>query len=103
MAQTYQQMLRQIETLQREADEARREEVSGVVERIKEAIKVYGLTAADLGFGDRPKTASSRPAKGVPKFADGLGNSWSGRGKRPTWFKNALASGRTAEDLKVKE
>nr|MBA3478279.1 H-NS histone family protein [Lautropia sp.] len=33
------------------------------------------------------------------KYRDEAGNTWSGLGKRPNWFKSALASGKSAEDL----
>lgn len=32
----------------------------------------------------------------------GQGHAWSGIGKRPSWFKAALAAGRMADDLLVK-
>ena len=51
MSKTYSQLMKQIDSLRREADEMKRKEIEGVVDRIKEAIKVYGLTAADLGLG----------------------------------------------------
>jgi DNA-binding protein H-NS len=34
-----------------------------------------------------------------PKYSDANGNTWSGRGKRPTWIMQALAEGKTLEDL----
>jgi DNA-binding protein H-NS len=33
------------------------------------------------------------------KFSDGAGNSWSGRGPKPKWIKEALAAGKKLEDL----
>ena len=62
MSKTYSQLMKQIDNLQREAEEIKRKEIDGVVTRIKEAIKAYGLTAADLGLTARaPKTA--KPGK----------------------------------------
>lgn len=48
-----------------------------------------------------PKKASAGRLKGAGrvKFKDEAGNAWSGRGKRPNWFKNALANGKSPEDL----
>ena len=48
MTKTYAQLVKQIESLQGEADKLRRKEVEGVISRIRDAITVYGLTAADL-------------------------------------------------------
>ena len=111
----------QIASLQAQADALRKKEVVEVVAKIKDAIAHYGLTAADLGLSrgarrsakapaaGRGKPASKRSKKGGPKasataakFKDDQGNSWVGLGKRPEWFKAALASGKTPEDLLAK-
>jgi DNA-binding protein H-NS len=108
----------QIAKLQAQAEVLRTKEVAGVVARIREAIVHYGLTAADLGLGSlkakAPKgSASVATAKSTGKaatkktprtikFTDGQGKTWSGIGKRPNWFKDALAAGKTPQDLLVK-
>lgn len=117
MAKTYLQVQKQIEQLQREAEQLRNKEANGVLARIKEAIAVYGFSAADLGYGKSTgrvamvkkatakkgrKTKKSAAADGVPKFKDDQGNIWSGRGPRPAWFKAALEAGKSAEDLLAK-
>jgi DNA-binding protein H-NS len=35
------------------------------------------------------------------KFADGNGNTWTGRGSTPRWLTDAVASGRSREDFAV--
>jgi DNA-binding protein H-NS len=108
----------QIAKLQAQAEALRAKEVAGVVARIREAIVHYGLTVADLGLGSAksktpkgaavtaaPKSkgkAAGRKAGQTIKFADGKGGTWSGIGKRPNWFKDALAAGRKPEDLLAK-
>ncbi len=117
MAKTYAQIQAQIRKLQQEADALKAKEVAGVVARIQEAISHYGLTAADLfgqlpAAGGRPRAGkrasgavkAAKPAKpkkapAPVKYEDGAGNHWSGIGKRPNWFKAALAAGKMAEDL----
>lgn len=47
MKKTYEQVLKQIEVLQAEAENLRRSEVAGVIERIRSAIAHYKLTAAE--------------------------------------------------------
>lgn len=113
MATNLEKLERQIARLQKEAEALRAKEVSEVVGRIKEAITHYKLTPAEL-FGAaavKPAGKKARVArKGAPakkpaavvKFRDEAGHVWSGRGKRPNWFKEALASGKTADDLLVK-
>lgn len=115
MSKSYAQLMKQIAKLQGEAESIRRKEAQGVIDRIKEAIDAYGLTAADLGLGVRKAGAAKvstpgrkrrkpgRPkAKAAPKFRDEAGNTWVGRGKRPDWLRNALASGRQLEDFLIR-
>jgi DNA-binding protein H-NS len=125
MKKSYDQILKQIETLKAEAEEARQKEVGEVIERIRTAIAHYGLTAADLGLARGPgrpkgsgraaagaatKTRRARRAGGAGKAAsnravkyrDDQGRSWVGRGKRPQWLRDALAGGKKLEDFAVK-
>lgn len=123
MAKTLAQIQAQINKLQQEAGALRAKEIAGVVARIREAIDHYGLTEVDL-FGPRAAarggkrgaragvavkavkaTKATKPAAKPPapaKYRDEQGRSWSGHGKRPNWFKDALASGKTAADLLIK-
>ncbi|MEO7244522.1 MAG: H-NS histone family protein [Rubrivivax sp.] len=105
--------MKQIDSLQRAAEQLRRKEVAGVVDRIKDAIRVYGLKASDLGLtGARGPAAKKSPAKRATrktaraatkpvKFRDESGNVWGGRGPRPAWLRAALASGRALSDFAV--
>lgn len=93
----------------------KKRELPDVVAKIKDAIAHYGLTAADLGLASgsvrsapksAPKSARGGAAKrkssvGGVKFRDGAGNSWSGRGPRPKWFKEALAAGASLESMQA--
>ena len=110
----------QIAKLQRQADALKAKEATGVISRIREAIDRYGLTASDLGLSvNRPigraigrpsgRPAAGKPAtraksktKGVIKYRDNEGNSWTGHGRAPSWYKSAIASGKTQADLLVK-
>ena len=119
MAKTLAQLNAQIAELQKKADAVKAKEAVGVIERIKEAIAHYGLTAADLGLSGRAakgvktvkvagkvtvkktrKQAAKKPA-GVIRYRDEVGNTWTGHGKRPRWFLAALESGKTPKDLEV--
>jgi DNA-binding protein H-NS len=103
MTQTYSQLQKKIEMLQRQADALREKEVSGVISRIKVAIDHYGLTASQLGFGSAPAgkkaTSTAAAAPTGARYSDGNGNSWSGRGPRPHWLRDALASGKSLDDF----
>ena len=103
MTQSYKQIQKQIEALQRQADKLRDQEVKGVVDRIRVAIDHYGLTAEQLGFNARSGAGKAKANKATPvrsaKYSDGQGNSWSGMGKRPFWLRDALAAGRSLEEF----
>jgi DNA-binding protein H-NS len=104
---SYTELMAQIESLQREAEKARQAEVEGVIERMKEAIKAYNLTAEDLGLSSRSEPRTSSPARrkrpGPPKYGDGAGNVWSGRGPRPRWLKEALKKGARLEQFDISQ
>jgi DNA-binding protein H-NS len=115
MTKTYVQIQKQIESLQREADKLKRKEIDDVIFKIKEAINVYELTAADLGFegkggsrrGPAAKKRGRPAAKGkgkgaaAAKFRDEAGNTWGGRGPRPLWLRTALGAGKSLQDFAV--
>jgi DNA-binding protein H-NS len=111
MKKTFVEVQKQIEALQREADQLKREEINDVITRIKEAIQIYGLTASDLGLrgstgGKRndPARSSAAPKKrstARAKYRDDSGNEWVGRGPRPQWLREALAAGKTLDDFAV--
>lgn len=116
MKRSYTQVVKQIEALKIEAEKLRRQEANGVIDRIREAVRFYNLTAADLGLGAKadiaPKAmASAKPgrrkvkpvaAPAVVKYRDEQGRGWVGRGKRPQWLRDALTAGKTLQELLVK-
>ena len=120
---TYKQLQDEIEALTRKAETLRQRDLRDVVAKIKDAIVVYGLTAADLGLAAAPASKAKRaaavkeapgtfPAKSpkgrkkaaskvAVKYRDKAGNAWSGRGNQPRWLRAALAAGGKLDDFKV--
>lgn len=111
---TAQEIDAEIARLQAERGEVWEAERAEVIARIKPAVAHYSITAADLGLGrasakrkdkamgkpgDPPKKAKKAPAP--VKWKDDAGHTWSGRGPKPRWFTEALASGKTEEDLRA--
>jgi DNA-binding protein H-NS len=101
---TYQEIVQKINELQKQAEEIKAREQAAVIADIREKIDQYGLTADDLGFGSKPaagkKAAASRK---VPvRYRDSAGNTWTGRGKRPGWLTQALASGKSIDDFLIR-
>lgn len=109
MPETYLQLAQQIEELQHRAATVKEQEMAEVIERIRLAIKAYGLTVEQLfgmaraRFGDSraPAKKSGRKSSSGAKFQDASGNVWSGRGPRPGWIKAALAAGRSMNEFAV--
>jgi DNA-binding protein H-NS len=103
MTQSYKQIQKQIESLQRQAETLRQQEIGDVIGRIKVAIEHYAITAEQLGFGTKSGTAKGKAKKSIlsksAKYGDGQGNAWSGRGPRPHWLRDALSAGRTLEEF----
>lgn len=105
MPTSLEQIQKQIVALERQAEKLKQQEIAGVVDRIKEAIRAYGLTASDLGLGrGRSLNASGPVAKARHKgqYRDpATGKTWSGRGRRPQWFVEAITTGRKPEELRA--
>lgn len=67
--------------------------------KVEALAKEFGFTLAEL-IGTNKKT---RRIPVAPKYQHPENSSltWSGRGRKPQWFHEALASGKTPEDLAV--
>ena len=106
MAQTYKQIQKQIEQLQRQAEVLRSSEVKGVVDRIKVAIAHYGLTAAQLGLGTSKTVA--RPKKAREIFGQVRCEVQRRQWQRlvrprtaPSRLRDALTAGRSIDEFRV--
>lgn len=71
-----------------------------MIAKIRTAIEAYGLTAADLFNSKSHKQAGKKPrGPSAARYADGKGNTWVGRGKRPDWLRSELAAGASLTDF----
>jgi DNA-binding protein H-NS len=97
---TYSDVKAAIDKLQARAEELRQAEKAGVISRIRDAISVYGITAAELGLaaggargparGGAVAAPSTKMQVGVAKYRDpASGKTWTGRGKPPLWIVGA--------------
>lgn len=74
--------------------------------RMKAAYQELEEKAREMGFSlaDLAKLSGTRAkSSGTAKYANPANpaDTWTGRGRKPRWFVEALASGKTAEDLAV--
>jgi DNA-binding protein H-NS len=96
---TYKELKAQAEALLKQAETARRAEISAVVAEIQARMREYGITIDDLkGGAKKPK---SRGAVAAKYRNPATGDSWSGRGRAPRWLADAMAKGRSKEEFRV--
>ena len=105
MPKTLSQMKKRLEEAMSQANGAEE-----IIPLLKKVIAQYDLIPADLFDQShqepklvtpkRPKTPIARPQVQAG-YQDGNGNTWAGRGRRPTWLNEALEQGHTLEDFKV--
>ncbi len=119
---SYIELKEKAEDLMRQAEAARKSEIGAAIAEIKAKMAAYGITLADLGDkakaarGRKPKVGkasakAAKPAKAKPaksrkpvavKYRNtATGDTWTGRGKPPTWLKAQEAAGRKREEFLV--
>lgn len=96
---TLSELMAQKAALEKRIADARRDERSEAVQKIKALMAEHGLTPADLS-GRTGAGPSRKGSKVAPKYRDPVtGETWSGRGLQPKWLKAALASGRKLDEF----
>ncbi len=91
----------QIAELQKKAQEIAQAKRLPVLEDVKNKIKLYGFTAKELGFGGVEKpTEDKRSLPVAIKYRSG-DLTWTGRGRKPNWLVEKLATGAKLEDFAV--
>jgi DNA-binding protein H-NS len=118
---SYMELKEKAEDLMRQAEAARKTEIGAAIADIKAKMAAYGITLDDLGGkpkaarGRKPKAgktaakaakAPAKPAKvrkpvAVKYSNPETGETWTGRGKPPTWLKAQEAAGRKREEFLV--
>ncbi len=62
-------------------------------------LRVVGIDATAKEDFRAVRAANKTKTVGAPKFDDGKGNTWVGRGRQPKWLKDALVSGKKLTDF----
>ena len=85
--------------LQKEYDAIR----ADALEVARNLTKQFALSAAEVGCG--AAVEAPKPRKPVePKYQNPAGEeTWTGRGVKPVWFKQALEAGIAAEEMLIKK
>lgn len=84
---TYQEIQDRIKELQKQAEEAKRNECKEQINKIKAIMAAY-----DISIDMIAKTSANKlPSKAKPKYRNPVsGETWSGRGKMPLWMKSEV-------------
>lgn len=97
------ELAQQQAALEREIAEARRAERQETIQKVLAVLEAAGLTAADLGKGQAVARGPKVGKKVAAKYRDpASGKTWSGRGIKPRWMSEAIATGKTAADFLIK-
>ena len=98
---TYKELQEQIAELQKQAENARKQEVAAVVVEVKAKIAEFGISAEDLGYATKGK-GRGKPSTAAAKYRDPVsGKQWNGKGRKPGWLADALASGRSTSEFLI--
>ena len=65
--------------------------------------KKHGLSIDDVVGRKGKKTKGKAKAPAAPKYRnpDNAGETWSGRGRQPAWYKAAIAKGKKPESMAI--
>ena len=92
----------QLAQLKKQAEDFRNQERAGVIDELRKKIAEYGLTAADLKLSSRGPKARAIKSTPAAKYRSPAGEVWSGgRGRKPRWVTEALASGKSLSDFAI--
>ncbi|MEJ8560036.1 H-NS histone family protein [Yoonia sp. GPGPB17] len=85
-------------------------EMKAALAAAEKAAKAHGFSLAEIAGGSAAPATTAKPKKsakpktpGKPKYAnpDDKGQTWTGKGRQPEWFKAAMAGGKSPEDVAV--
>lgn len=89
MSQSYKELLQQREALELAIAQARQNEISTAVTKVRELVAEFGLTVQDIFPGRAAKGGQIKAvSKVAAKYCDpATGQTWTGRGKAPKWIE----------------
>jgi DNA-binding protein H-NS len=92
-----------INKAQARQSELRKEKVGKLREKIHALIKAEGYSFEDIFGGARAGKTRRSGGTVAPKYRNPANpeQMWSGRGKRPRWFSDALKAGKKEKDLAI--
>lgn len=88
---------KKIAELQEKAQIIQNQRRNAALHQAKELVHSFGLTAKELGIHVESHSA---PVKGEAKYKFGA-FVWTGKGRKPQWVVDHLATGESLDDLKI--
>ncbi|UWQ19460.1 H-NS histone family protein [Jannaschia sp. M317] len=93
-----QERLKAIEKAESEYDGRRLKELRGEIEGM---LAKEGYSLADLFGGKAPKKAGASKSVAKYRHPENASVTWSGRGRQPAWYKEAIEAGKSPEDMAI--
>jgi len=88
-ALSYKDLLAQRTALEAQIAEARKTELADAIKKARELVSEFSLTSDDV-FPQGRKASAAKGSTVAPKYRDpATGATWTGRGKAPTWIRDA--------------
>lgn len=99
----YLETKKQIEALQAELQALRAEEFGPTVADVKARIAEFDIKPEDLFTAEQLQRKKASPARlrVPPKYALD-GHTWGGKGAVPKWYSEAIASGKTPDEMLIR-
>jgi DNA-binding protein H-NS len=94
--------LDELRTLSKDIEKAIKKRESDNLKKAREAAeaaaKEYGFSLDELTGAKTPRRSAER-SNAKYRNPDDANQTWSGRGRQPQWYKDAVAGGRSPEEL----
>jgi DNA-binding protein H-NS len=102
---TLQTLLDQQAAIARQIEELKKGSKQQAIAEVQALMREHGLTVTDLAATPKRSAGadSTRAGKKVePKFRDPTsGQTWTGRGLKPTWLRQAVEAGKDLESFRI--
>lgn len=97
----YKELQEQIAVMQKQAEEARKQEAALAMSEIMAKMAEYGIAIKDIEHAIRARSRR-KTSSGVAKYHNpATGEQWTGRGRKPGWLVQALEQGRPIEEFRI--
>ena len=91
--------------VERELGRAIERDKKAAIAAAKKAAREHGFDLSDIANDPKPPKARKKRAKkpSAPKYANPADKSqkWTGKGRQPKWFKDAIAAGKQPAELAI--